>query len=145
MSDDGDKLRRGPWVIAMILFIAALFVVPELRRMMGPERPTSTPRLDCYAAAVALRQHLFAVTEADPAAAPDYASDLDERFAEMLDWTRGLRRRDDPRAHVLGSVVARAEAARDEALASDPTGYLRSGWDQVRGCHDELWLGVEGT
>lgn len=145
MTENGGQQRRWPWLAAFGVFLAALFVVPEAMRMMRPQAEAPDPQLTCYAEAVALHQHLHEVAGPDPAERFDYMADLEARMEDMIAWTRGLRRRDDPRAHAMRPVIAHAEEARTSAVARDPDTYRAAAWAEVQRCHDALFGGREAA
>lgn len=139
MNPRRDEQKRWPWILAFVGFVASLFIVPEVIRMTRPKGPVSIPRIDCYAMAVVLKQHLFAEAKGDTAGMPEYAPELEERFNDMLLYTRGLRRRDDPKAHAMRPIIARAEAARDAAVATDAAAWRAEAWAEVQRCHTLLF------
>ncbi|MEM7438475.1 MAG: hypothetical protein AAF393_02675 [Pseudomonadota bacterium] len=135
MSEE-PKQRKGLRILAVfVAVVGALILGPDLFRKTGPSGGKAPPKMECYAAAVALHQHLFDASQQTPPVVPDYQDEFEAVFKEMIEYTRGLRRRDDPKAHGLRPVIARAETARDAAVAEDAEKYRADAWKKVRTCH----------
>ena len=134
---DASK-RRKKWLIrgSLVLFIAMLIFWSDIRRLIPPPTETAiNPQAECYAQTVALHQHLYEAYGNDPSTGFAEFDQLDAKMNDMLAWTRGLRRRDEPLAHALRPIIARAEQARDEAVAENAARYQQQAWDAVRACH----------
>ncbi|QXT40470.1 hypothetical protein [Gymnodinialimonas ceratoperidinii] len=96
----------------------------------------------CWAEAVALHQHLHAQAEADPAAAPAFTADFEDRFEQMRRRASRYTDTDYPESQALvAPAMAAAQTARDEALAEDAAAYRETAWARMTACHAEIFSG----
>ena len=146
MSDASE--RRNQWLIrgSLVLFIAMLIFWSDIRRLISPPSESAVnPQAECYAQTVALHQYVYEAYGNDPSTGFADFDQLDTMMNDMLAWTRGLRRRDDPLAHALRPIIADAEQARDEAVAENADLYQSQAWDAVRACHAKFYSGEDAS
>ena len=136
MSNPKEKRNKLLAWAGLFLFLAVLIFWSDIRRVISPPTGTAVnPQAECYATTVALHQYVYEAYGSDPSTGFAEFDQLDARMNDMLAWTRGLRRRDEPLAHALRPIIARAEQARDEAVAENAARYQQQAWDAVRAFH----------
>ena len=119
--------RRWFSVIAAVAFIG---VVSSVALRPRPADPAVVAQIRCYATAVALNEALL------DRPAPEWRAAFDARFAAMRFPVAEMARLRSRHAALVGPAVARAQEARDAAIANDSETYLTEAWAAVRACPD---------
>ena len=123
------------WLIGgATVFVLLVNFVPK-----PPLREAKLAQIRCVAGAVALHQQLFAMWEADPAFVPEFRDAFQDKFARLISITRALNTSHDRHAAAIRPLMVEAETARDQAVATDPDGYVQRAWAVMQRCHDAIF------